>query len=59
MVFDAIPSQLDSENKHFKYARLGKSLRFANLEFPFDWLEHTGMALPTTRISEPSYPQHA
>lgn len=56
MVYESIPSQLNSENKRFKYARLGKSLRFANLEFAFDWLEHVGVALPVFRVNEPTFP---
>ena len=56
MVYESIPSQLNSENKRFKYARLGKSLRFANLEFAFDWLEHGGVALPAFRVNEPTFP---
>ena len=56
MVYESIPSQLNSENKRFKYARLGKSLRFANLEFAFDWLEHVGVALPAFRVNEPTFP---
>ena len=42
--------------QRFKYARLGKSLRFANLEFAFDWLEHVGVALPAFRVNEPTFP---
>lgn len=56
MVYESIPSQLNSENKRFKYARLGKSLRFANLEFAFDWLEHVGVTLPAFRVNEPTFP---
>ena len=56
MVYESIPSQLNSENKRFKYARLGKSLRFANLEFAFDWLEHVGVALTAFRVNEPTFP---
>ena len=56
MVFDAIPGQLNEKNKRFKYTRLGKSLRFANLETSFDWLSHAGVALSVTRVEEPLFP---
>ena len=56
MVFDAIPGQLNKQNKRFKYTRLGKNLRFANLETAFDWLEHAGVALPATKVGEPAFP---
>ena len=56
MVFDAIPGQLNEQNKRFKYTRLGKNLRFANLETAFDWLSHAGVALAVTRVEEPLFP---
>jgi predicted AAA+ superfamily ATPase len=56
MVYDAIPSQLNSPNKRFKYTRLGKNLRFADLETAFDWLSCAGVALPAVRVSEPTFP---
>ena len=56
MVYDAIPAQLNAPTKRFKYTRLGRDLRFANLETAFDWLVHAGIALEATRIGEPSFP---
>ena len=56
MVFDAIPAQLNAANKRFKYTRLGKNLRFANLETAFDWLEAAGVAIATPKVSEPVFP---
>jgi predicted AAA+ superfamily ATPase len=56
MVYDAIPAQLNSPNKRFKYTRIGKSLRFANLETAFDWLSCAGVALSVVRVSEPVFP---
>ena len=56
MVFDAIPGQLNKPNKRFKYTRLGKNLRFANLETSFDWLAAAGVALAVTRANEPLFP---
>jgi predicted AAA+ superfamily ATPase len=56
MVYEAIPGQLNAPSKRFKYTRLGKHLRFANLETAFDWLAQAKVALPCTRIGNPSYP---
>ncbi len=56
MVYDAIPVQLANPNKRFKYTRLGKNLRFSNLETAFDWLSCAGIALPTSKVSEPVFP---
>ena len=56
MVYEAIPGQLNTPSKRFKYARLGKNLRFANMETAFDWLAQAGVALPCTRVGEPNFP---
>lgn len=59
MVYEAIPKQLSSENKRFKYTRLSKNLRYSNIETAFDWLECSGIALLTERVTEPLYPLKA
>ena len=56
MVYESIPGQLNTPSKRFKYARLGKNLRFANMETAFDWLAQAGVALPCTRVGEPNFP---
>lgn len=56
MVYEAIPAQLNTPAKRFKYARLEKNLRFANLETAFDWLVNAGIAIEATRVGEPTYP---
>lgn len=62
-VYEAIPGQLNKENKRFKYSNLGKAgsvhsgdLRFSRLESSFDWLGAAGIALPTSRLEEPRFP---
>ena len=62
-VFEAIPGQLNKENKRFKYARLDRTgalhksdLRFSRLESSFDWLAAAGVALPTLHLDEPRFP---
>lgn len=63
MLYEAIPSQLDKENKRFKFAGLKGAgvvhegdLRFSRLESSFDWLEATGVALSALRVTEPCFP---
>lgn len=56
LVYEAVPVQLNAPNKRFKYTRLGKNLRFANLETAFDWLESAGIVLPAPKVTEPVFP---
>lgn len=56
MVYEAIPGQLNAQTKRFTYARLGKNLRFANMETAFDWLQTSGVAIESTRVGEPTFP---
>lgn len=56
MVYESIPAQLNAPAKRFKYARIQKNLRFANLETAFDWLTNAGIALEATRVGELGYP---
>lgn len=56
MVYEAIPGQLNAPSKRFKYARLEKNLRFANLETAFDWLAAAGVAVPVTRVGSVEFP---
>lgn len=56
MVYEAIPAQLNTPTKRFKYARLGRNLRFANLETAFDWLTSAGIAIEATRVGQVNYP---
>lgn len=56
LVYDAIPAQLNAPSKRFKYARLEKNLRFANMETAFDWLRSAGVAIEVTRVGETTFP---
>ncbi len=56
MVYESIPGQLNTPTKRFKYARLGKNLRFANMETAFDWLEGAGVAIASTRVGQSTFP---
>lgn len=56
MVYDSIPAQLNAPTKRFKYARLDRNLRFANLETAFDWLVSAGIAIEATKVGQVTYP---
>ena len=62
-LYEAIPGQLNKENKRFKYSNLKSEgsihkgdLRFSRLESSFDWLGAAGVALPALRLDEPRFP---
>ncbi len=56
MVYESIPAQLNAPTKRFKYARLDRNLRFANLETAFDWLTSAGIAIEATKVGQVTYP---
>lgn len=56
MVYEAMPAQLNNPSKRFKYARLGKNLRFADMETAFDWLSSAGVSIEATRVGELTFP---
>nr|WP_236023596.1 AAA family ATPase [Bifidobacterium miconis] len=58
-VYEMIPSQLNAENKRFKFSKLGENVRFAHMQTAFDWLANAGIALPTPRVQDPEYPLDA
>lgn len=55
-IYEMIPSQLNTENKRFKFSKLGRNVRFAHMQTAFDWLANAGIALPTPRVQDPEYP---
>ena len=55
-IYEAIPNQLNAQNKRFKFTKLGKDARFSHMQTAFDWLAHAGVALPVLRVTEPLYP---
>ncbi|WP_430492531.1 ATP-binding protein [Bifidobacterium catenulatum] len=60
-IYESIPSQLNAENKRFKFSKLDKNARFAHMQTSFDWLANAGIVLPTSRVQDPEYPllEHA
>lgn len=55
-IYEAIPNQLNKENKRFKFTKLGENTRFSHLATAFDWLESAGIALSAMRVQDPQYP---
>ena len=60
-VYESIPSQLNAQNKRFKFTKMGGNTRFAHMQTAFDWLAKAGITLPTLRVQDPQYPmgEHA
>ncbi|KAB7789554.1 ATPase [Bifidobacterium leontopitheci] len=58
-IYEMIPSQLNAENKRFKFSKLGENVRFAHMQTAFDWLANAGIALPVPRVQDPEYPLNA
>jgi uncharacterized protein len=54
-IYEAIPNQLNHQNKRFKFNKLGENSRFSHMQTAFDWLENAGIALPTLRVQDPLY----
>lgn len=52
-IFDALPSQLDKENKRFQLQSLKKEGKFERYANDFAWLVSAGAALKTTNITDP------
>ena len=55
-IYDAIPAQLNKENRRFVVSGIDKKRRFDELQPDFDWLSSAGVALPVKRVSEPVFP---
>lgn len=55
-IYEAIPNQLNSQNKRFKFTKLEDGARFSHMQTAFDWLEQAGIALPVLRVHDPVYP---
>lgn len=55
-IYDAIPAQLNKENKRFVLNDINKDRRFAEMEVDFEWLRAAGVALSCLRTSEPTFP---
>ncbi|WP_172623429.1 ATP-binding protein [Arabiibacter massiliensis] len=55
-IFNAIPAQLNKENRRFYVTGIDKKRRFDDLAPDFDWLANAGVAIPVTRATEAASP---
>lgn len=55
-IFDAIPSELNKQNKRFIFTYLDKQLKFDRYENSFLWLKDAGVAVPVYNANEPKLP---
>lgn len=56
MVLDAVPMQLNKENKKYQYAQLKKGSKASQFEGCLVWLEEAGLVSRCYNLTEPSLP---
>jgi len=56
VIFDNIPSQLDSKNRRFKLNSIRSSARMERYEESFIWLKDAGVAIPCYNVIAPQVP---
>lgn len=55
-IYQAVPAQLNKENRRFIVSGIDKEKRFNDLQSDFDWLENAGVVIPVKRVTEATYP---
>ena len=55
-IYNALPGQLNSENKRFKISEIGKNALYERKESSFIWLKNAGVVIPVYNITEPKLP---
>lgn len=55
-IYDAMPAQLNKENRRFIVSGIDKKRRFEDMQSNFDWLASAGVAIPVKRVSEALFP---
>lgn len=55
-IYDAIPGQLNQQNKRFRLNTLGKGMNYDKAANDFLWLKDAGIAIPVYNVSEPKLP---
>ena len=55
-VLDAVPLQLNKENKKYQYAQLKKGSKASQFEGALSWLEEAGIVTRCYNLTEPGLP---
>ena len=55
-IYDAIPAQLNKENRRFLVSGIDKARRFADMRPDFTWLVDAGVSLMVERVAEAVFP---
>lgn len=55
-IFNAVPAQLNKENRRFAVSGIDKTRRFLQLQPDFDWLENAGVVIPVRRVGDAAFP---
>ena len=51
-VFDNVYSQLNKENKNFKFSNIEQGKKFRDYEYPLDWLNEAGLIYSSFQVKE-------
>lgn len=55
-IYELIPSELNAQNKRFKFKSISDKSRASTAENAFQWLTKAGIAIPVYCAEEPKYP---
>ena len=55
-IYDAIPGQLNQQNKRFQLSMMGKGMSYNRVENDFLWLKDAGVVIPVYNVDEPKLP---
>lgn len=55
-IFNAVPAQLNKENRRFIVSGIDKKKRFEDMQSDFDWLANAGVVIPVKKVSEALFP---
>ncbi len=55
-IFDAVPAQLNKENRRFIVSDAVEKGRFPSMASDFDWLSDAGVVIPVRRATQASFP---
>ncbi len=55
-IFNAVPAQLNKENRRFIVSGIDKRKRFEDMQSDFDWLCNAGVVIPVKKVTEAKFP---
>ncbi len=55
-IYNAVPAQLNKENRRFIVSGIDKRRRFEDMQSDFDWLSNAGVVIPVKKVTEAKFP---